>query len=413
MPASAPRPNRSVLAALPDPSPDFTPLLSERHVALAVSGGSDSTALMHLAKDWASACHPQLKLSVLTVDHRLRPDSAAEAQAVGKWAAALGLEHQLLSWGGPKPQSGLQAKARAARYNLMSEWCRAHDGSLLLTGHTLDDQAETVAMRLGRTGSPESLAGIPRLGEWQGVPLFRPLLACRRVALRDYLSARGQGWVEDPSNTDPRFERVRMRQGLVDLDGHGITPGRLARLAEDAARTSALIDDLATRWTRRWLAEEEAGICHLPSEPFLALPPALQQRILGRILRHYGGGGFAPEPEELRRLMRFIEAGPVRCTLAGALIGRRKRGVWITREAGRIPREPLTVPETGEALWDGRFRVTAAPGARVRAAGAENRDPASLGPDVPVFARRAFPVVEQPPGAPGEPRIAFVRLAPP
>ena len=160
-------------AAAPEAA-DFSCLTGAGHVALAVSGGSDSMALLRLTQTWAASHHPGLRLSVLTVDHRLRAASAAEARQVGQWAAALGLSHHILEWAGePKPKTGIQAAARAARYGLMAAWCRANGAELLLTGHTLDDQAETVAMRMARTASPDSLAGIRPLGDWQGLPLVR------------------------------------------------------------------------------------------------------------------------------------------------------------------------------------------------------------------------------------------------
>lgn len=379
-------------------------------MALAVSGGSDSTALMRLVQGWAQSHHPGLKLSVLTVDHGLRPGSAGEARQVGEWAGSFGLAHHVLAWEGAKPSSGLQAKAREARYGLMASWCRANEAGLLLTGHTLDDQAETVLMRLGRTLSPDSLAGIPALGSWDGLPLFRPLLGVRREALRDYLSALRQGWIEDSSNADRRFERVRVREALTVLGGEGVTPERLAALAEAGARTSFLLDRLTNRWISLWLREEEAGVCHVPAEHFLGLPEQLQQRILGRIVRHYGGGQSSPEPEELRRLARWAAEGPVRCTLGGALMGRRKHGFWAAREAARVSPIPLVVPDSGTAVWDGRFLVKAAPGSSVTPAG---RSPLPLAENVPAFVRRAYPQVEQPAGTLERPQIAFLRLIAP
>ena len=378
-------------------------------MALAVSGGSDSTALMRLAKDWTESHHPQLTLSILTVDHGLRPEAAGEAWRVGAWASDLGLAHHVLAWDGPKPETGLQARARAARYGLMAGWCRQNEAGLLLTGHTLDDQAETVLMRLERSLSPGSLAGIAAQGNWEGVPLYRPLLRARRQALRDYLTAVGQGWIEDASNADLRFERVRVREALSGLQGAGVTPERLSALAEACARTGLLLERLSAKWLARWVKEEDGGICHVPKEPFLHLPEPLQQHILARIVRHYGGGQSQPEPEELRRLARWVDAGPVRCTLGGALMGRRKIGFWAAREVARVSPEPLIIPEGGSAIWDGRFLVTAAPGASVMAAG---HAPVPLGEDVPSVVRRTYPHVLQPAGATEAPRIDFMRITP-
>jgi tRNA(Ile)-lysidine synthase len=378
-------------------------------VALAVSGGSDSTALMHLAKAWAVRNHPELKLTALTVDHGLRPEAAGEAKAAGEWAERLGLSHHILTWEGHKPETGLQAWAREARYSLMTDWCKANGAGRLVTGHTLDDQAETVLMRLERSLSPGSLAGIAQAGEWDGVALLRPLLSISRQALRDYLAALDQDWIEDPSNEDRRFERVRVRQAMSGLLPHGVTPERLAALAEASARTNILLERLAGQWLARWLKEQDWGICHAPREPFLALPEPLQQHILARIIGHYGGGEAKPEAEELRRAARWVAEGPIRCTLGGAVLGRRKQAFWVTREAARIAAEPLVIPATGMVIWDGRFRIEASPGAKVRVAG----DVAlALGEELPAIVRRAYPLVEQAEGVEGEPRITFQRLAP-
>lgn len=411
MPASARRRKRSVPVAPPEALADFSPLLSERHVALAVSGGSDSMALLRLAVEWSSSHHPGLLLSVLTVDHGLRTASAEEAAMVGRWASALGIHHHVLRWEGPKPETGLQARARAARYRLLTCWCKSEGAGLLLTGHTQDDQAETVLMRLSRTLSPESLAGIPLHGAWDEVPLFRPLLGATRAALRAHLSGIGQGWVDDPSNADPRFERVRVRTSLVTRESPGITRERLAALAEASARTATLLERCARTWMSRHVQEDMAGVCHVPGEAFNVLPSALRMRILAHVIRHFGGGG-QPEADELRRLLEWLAAGPgqgaPRCTLGGALLGLRRRGFWITREAGRIDPRPLIVPESGTALWDARFRITAPPGARVTAAGAR---PVAVEGDVPAPARRSYPHVDLPPGVGGPVAVAFLPLA--
>ena len=410
MPASARKPKPSVLAVLPELQPDFRLLQSRRHVALAVSGGSDSVALLRLVHSWAADLEQHPKISVLTVDHGLRSGSQAEAAQAGEWATALSLDHHTLAWTGPKPVTGLQAKARQARYGLMTAWCRANDAELLVTGHTMDDQAETVLMRLQRTTSPDSLAGIPANGQWDGLPLVRPLLSLRREALRDYLSAIGQNWIEDPGNADRRFERVRIRDSLTEMAGSELTVERLTALAQSCARTANLLDRCAESWIELWLREDEAGICYAPSWELSALPQALQQRIFARIVSHYGGGRLKPERDELARLTQWLKEGPVRCTLCGAVLGRRRHEFWVTREASRIDRAPLTVGETGQAIWDGRFVIAAPEGSVVVPAG-ENA--VELGKGVPVYARRAYPVVGLPEGSAGldmPVKVSFLRL---
>jgi tRNA(Ile)-lysidine synthase len=403
MPANGHRLNSSVPAAHPEPVANFNPLNGRSHVALAVSGGSDSIAMLRLVAAWCERNPNPPRLSILTVDHGLRPESAAEAQRVHSWAAGLGLSHHVLRWEGVKPRSGLQAKARNARYDLMTAWCRRHDAGLLLTAHTLDDQAETVLMRLDRTSSPDSLAGIPETGTWNGVDVFRPVLGVRRELLRDYLRSLGQAWVEDPSNEDLRFERVRLRKRL----GQEADVRRLAALAAQCRQTVERLDSCTDRWIADWLKETPFGICYLPLNRFLPLPGALQSRILGRIVGHYGGGAKV-ERSELDRLAAWAaEEGPIRRTLGGAVVGKRLRELWITREPARIRSEPCVIANEGFIVWDGRFVIAAPEGSAVTPSGVEGQGwPESH----PVHARQSYPLVRLPEGASGEAKVEFLGL---
>ena len=285
-------------------------------------------ALLRLAAQ-AAAC----RLTVLTVDHGLRPGSAAEARQVGQWCRGLGLAHQTLNWTGASPGSGIQARARKARYDLMADWCNANAASALLTAHSRDDQAETVLMRLLRTDSFDSLAGIPQFGQWHGLPLIRPLLSCRRADLRAYLAALGQDWIEDPSNDDTRFERVRLRRLMPALEETGLTVERLAALAQSCRDVGDAIGAAAGRWCRAHL-EQEPGLCRFPAAGFGCLPLALRVRILGTVIAHFGGGG-TPERAELERLAEAMAAGTLsRRTLGGALAWRRQASILIGARAG-------------------------------------------------------------------------------
>ena len=193
----------------------------------------------------------RIKISVLTVDHGLRPEAAAEAVKVAEWCARLGLEHHTLRWEGTKPKTGLQAKARAARYDLLSAWCKANGVTYLLTGHTMDDQAETVLMRQQRTDTAESLAGIWETAVWDGVKVFRPLLGQSRADLRAYLASLGQPWIDDPSNSDTRFERVRVRQALAQEGRPDLQKIELADIAEKAGRAARALSPCHRTMDRR------------------------------------------------------------------------------------------------------------------------------------------------------------------
>ena len=362
----------------------FAALQDERHIAVAVSGGSDSMALLRLAEQWSDH---RIKISVLTVDHGLRPEAAAEAGKVAEWCALRGLEHRTLRWEGPKPSTGLQAKARAARYDLMSVWCKANGVTYLLTGHTMDDQAETVLMRQRRTDTAESLAGIWETSIWNGVNVFRPLLGQSRADLRAYLTSLGQPWIEDPSNSDRRFERVRVRQTLAE-EGRRVALADIAVQAGRAARAFAVDTE---QWLNGQLTSYPEGFGAIPRAGFHELDPALQRRVLQHLLLIYGAGNRA-EPGELDYLAKWIMGqGISRRTLGGAMLACRQSSVLIGREWARISPDPADVPDSGEILWDGRFLIEAPPGAQVvpvgRLHGVARRE------EIPGFVQQSLPAV--------------------
>lgn len=379
----------------------FAALGGEGHIALAVSGGSDSMALLRLALQWSN---PSAKISVLTVDHGLRPEAAAEAAKVAEWCTLLGLEHHMLQWEGTKPATGLQAKARIARYDLLWNWCKANQVRFLLTGHTMDDQAETVLMRQARTDTAESLAGIWQTADWNGVKLFRPLLGQSRADLRAYLTGLGQPWIDDPSNLDRRFERVRARQTLAQGERPELQKIELAEIAEKAGRAARGLALATEQWISGQLTFYPEGFGAIPRAGFCELEPSLQRRVLQQLILIFGAGNRA-EPGELDNLAKWIMGqGISRRTLGGAMLACRQSSVLIGREWARISPDPTVIPESGDVVWDGRFLIKAPPKSQVVAAGRLNgivrRE------DIPSFVQQSLPAV-----IPGDGKTVVPHLA--
>ena len=230
----------------------FSGLENLRGLLLAVSGGSDSTALLVLASRWAKGLKKRLKhsppkLAAITIDHGLRPESRREAAAVKRLARRLGLPHRTLHWRGPKPKTGLQEAARNARYQLLAKEAVRTGVEHIVTAHTLDDQAETVLFRLARGSGLTGLAGMAHAatipaGRDTAIFLVRPLLRVPKARLVATLRAAGIAHSEDPSNLDPRFTRTRLRALLPDLAREGLDARGLARLALRMRRAEATIE---------------------------------------------------------------------------------------------------------------------------------------------------------------------------
>lgn len=356
--------------------------------ALAVSGGSDSTALMFLIADWLRAAgRPTASVTVLTVDHGLRPESRAEAKAVARQAAGLGLTHAILAWDGPKPSTGLQEAARSARYRLIAHHMRARGLQVLLTAHTADDQAETLLMRLARGSGLDGLAAMALVAALDagaphpGAPLkiVRPLLQVPKARLVATLEQRGVAWIEDPSNQSPAFERVRLRAVAAGLAAAGLTPQMLGLSAQRLRRARAALEDVTRGYCDPALGRvqvEACGVIRLDRAAFRAAPAEIGVRVLSLAIAATGGVcGPVPLAGVEAIAEKLVADTPGGAwTLARAMLKATGDTILLEREPGREPLPGLIANEQW-ALWDGRFWVRAraalAGPIEVRALGAE------------------------------------------
>ena len=357
-------------------------LAGEAVVAVAVSGGGDSTALLLALRDAFSPAGP--RLLALTVDHGLRPDSADEARVVAALCAEIGVAHRILRWTGPIPAAGLADAARLARHRLMAQAARDAGARIVLTGHTADDQAETVAMRDARGEGP-GLAGIAPATLYNGEIWFaRPLIGCRRDDLRRWLAARGAAWIDDPSNADPTRERARVRAALAK-SGETVRFIEKANAAGKARRAlmrtvGVAIDTFA--------AQPASGLVRFDPELFRDAGRGAES--LRLVAAAVGGVARPADMARAAALAGRIAAGErFRATLARCVIDSSAKGVFLHREwrGGG----PAAVESAEGAVFDGRFRLAGSPaGGRVEAAG--DRAPKGAGRLVDAAAR-AEPVL--------------------
>jgi tRNA(Ile)-lysidine synthase len=330
----------------------LAPFEAQPHVAVAVSGGSDSMALTLLAHDWARARGG--RITALTVDHGLRAESAAEAAQVTAWCAARGIDHVILTRSsGAAPAKGIQAFARAARYALLEDWCRAHFVLHLLLAHQSEDQAETVMMRQARGSGIDGLAGMSRIVEHGAVRLLRPLLGVSRATLRADLRARGQEWIDDPSNRNAAFTRVRVRDDLGRA-APGSSTAHLAATAARLGRVRAAEEAEDARRLARFAMVDPAGFATIDPQAFTG-DEAPSVRALGAVLATISGSDFPPRTERIERLRQELIAGLARDrTLGGCHIRKRRGGILVCREPVAVA-APLPLAPGMAVRWDGRF----------------------------------------------------------
>nr|WP_279306669.1 tRNA lysidine(34) synthetase TilS [Microvirga solisilvae] len=290
-------------------------------ILAAVSGGPDSMAMMHLLARWAS--ESRIPISVATVDHGLRPEAAEEAAFVAREAEALGLSHRTLLWTGEKPATGLQEAAREARYRLLVQQAREDGASHLVTAHTLDDQAETVLMRLAKGSGLTGVAGMRRERDRDGIVHARPLLAWPKAELLALCETNGWPFVTDPSNADERFARIRWRRLMPLLAGEGLDASRLARFAERAAQANEALEIKAHEALEAAIIAEAEGELSFQAACLAREPFEIGLRMLAQALGAIGLENIRLQRLEtcLERLLSASQAGQsLRLTIAGALL---------------------------------------------------------------------------------------------
>ncbi len=325
----------------------FGPFETGPHVAVAWSGGGDSTALLALTMAWAAACGGCV--TALHVDHGLRANSADEAARLAARAAALGIAFECRRWTGDKPATGVMAAARDARLALLEDACAASGIWHLLLGHTSDDQNETAELRAARGSGPDGLAGMSAIVERTHMRLLRPLLGFAHPALLATCRVHGLDWFEDPGNRNPRFARAALRLA-------GDVPEIAAAERADAriARERELADLLA-----RTVALDPAGFAYIDRATLLEHPFGLACAALARVTRTVGGGEYAPRGPRVEATMRALAAPgrlPARtlghCSLVPLADGR----LLVAREPADLAPRAALAPGV-YVHWDGRFEA--------------------------------------------------------
>jgi len=335
-----------------DPQKLFTKVDKSSPVLVAVSGGSDSIALLLLSTIWARKGN--IDLRAITIDHGLREDAAAETAFVAALCQKLGVPHVVLAWDGLKPQSGLSQAARLARYQLIEKFADEIGAISVLVGHQANDQVETILMRNNRASDNAQMRGLSGIAPISILPkgtyLHRPLLDVTRQRLRDYLREHDQAWIEDPSNEDFAYERVRIRARVQD---NKTMLKQTTRFAKVMGRYRRTISNQAARILEANLEVSDGPVYRLKPHTFDDVAPQVVELVLGVCISMAGGAEYLPNVKTL--MNRFAGVGNFRRTLGGAVIEHKNGKFLFYRESRNV--KPISVAPGEFGLWDGRFLV--------------------------------------------------------
>jgi tRNA(Ile)-lysidine synthase len=336
-------------------------------VFLAVSGGADSTAMMHLVKRWWQVTgrdRPEIK--VLIVDHGLRPEAKAEAAAVMASATQLGLPAKVLTWTGTVPTTGVQEAARNIRYGLLiGEVAKVQAKAALVVAHHRDDLAETLLMRLARGAGVDGLAAMQPVASRHGVAMIRPLLEMPKSRLKATLRAIGAPWFEDPSNHNANFERTRLRAAADARAKLGLSDDALALTSRRLARARSALDGIVFQLLAPRLEDRLLKKCGLfewlwPPE---SIPDEIAVRLLTRILPAIGGTSEPARMVQVEHLYEDMQRSTFRGgTLSNCVIKPAKTGAGVSFQFYREPKRTLLPEMTTDLnqsqIWDNRFEIS-------------------------------------------------------
>ena len=324
------------------------------HILVAVSGGSDSLGLLAALKAMAlQAKRPDIRLSAATVDHRLRPEAAREASVVKHLCRSWRIAHKTLFWDAPHPETGIMEAARQARYALLARHADEIDADMLAVAHTLDDQIETYEMRMARNSLEAEMMAVmaPQTLVMGRLWVVRPFLSVQREDIRTFLNAHSLAWIDDPSNEDTHYERVRVRQSLR-LRREQVALSEKVHdqilLREGVSLAAASLFDRACRIHGRSVAEIDVGA--------LREDPQAARYLTNVLVSVMGGKPHGPGGDALRKIRGLVESEEdARMTAGRCFFEKRKNALFLLRENRGLA--GISVPPGKTGLWDGRWRV--------------------------------------------------------
>ena len=320
-------------------------------LGLAVSGGSDSLAMLYICNDWAA--ENRVKLHCVTIDHKLRPESFKEAQLVAEHCNGLGVHHEIVEWKHEENLSGnLSDLARSARYRLIDEWRKKL--SFVLVGHTQNDQIETFFMNLKRGSGIEGLKGMPiSFKRPEGYFVLRPLIHTSRESLQQFLEKKNINWVNDPSNDNKDFERVSQRETWKILKSKGFFESRIELSIDHMRRAHVALDRMLPIHFKQ-IGKQDLTDLLWEYNGFISLPEEFKLRLISAAVMWNGGLHYRPRFKAVLDVLKNITEKKT-SVLGGAIIYHHADKIRITTEFQSIKNKAVNC--TVGAVWRNIWQV--------------------------------------------------------
>jgi len=364
--------------ASPKPGPKSSPKSDLKYgsgIAAAVSGGADSLALTLLLGQWCKS--NDVALTALTVDHGLRPEAKDEALQIGRWLKKYDIRHVVLNWQGAKPSRNIQDRARIARYQLMGKWCQNNDVDNLFLGHHEGDQAETFLIRLFRGSGVDGLSAMREISDFPvplarrgNVHLCRPLLTVTKKRLEATLRQMNQPWIEDPSNQNENYTRIKVRKLLRDSEIEGLNAQRMAQTAARMGRVQSLLQAMTAGLTQEAVTVYPEGYMQVNMAKLMSAHEEIALRCLSSLVKKMSGSRYIPRFSRVEALYNNLKQVDFPGqTLGGCLVSSIKATsgtdhIIISREIAAIEHK-IDLENCVPYLWDQRFEIDNIGGARL------------------------------------------------
>lgn len=332
----------------------FSGLLKYQSICIAVSGGRDSMSLLRLLERWKQLNIDAPKIIAVSVNHALRKESELECKLVKSWCNELEIEHHTLTWSGIKPQTSVQQKAREARYKLLLDFCNKNKTKALVVAHHLEDQVETFFMRLARGSGIDGLRSMQYCRVQSGVDIIRPLLNVQKNRLLVTLTNFGQKWIDDPSNLDDRYERVRIRKYIENLNDIDIDSKNISKSINRLTRSQIALENISSKVFNGITTIDHAGYISIDIDKFLFCDEEIQLRVLQISLNTVSGNRYV-SLNTLEKTIKRIHDLNFNITISGCQILKNKRNILIFRENRNLP--TIKVIPGEKIIWDNRFIV--------------------------------------------------------